>query len=57
MKCYVWDCSQDAVIFIEMTTQPYKRLPCCQCHADAFPSEYQRLETDNYGKRILRAKT
>jgi len=52
MKCYVWNCNQEAVIFIEFTTEDHKRMPCCQRHADEFPENYPRVKTDNYGRPL-----
>ena len=56
MKCYVWNCSQKAVIFIELTTPPYKKMPCCQRHADEFPKEYPRVKLDEHGKSLKEAE-
>ena len=50
--CYVWNCTRKAVIFIELTTSPHKRMPCCQEHADEFPPEYPRVDTDEHGKKV-----
>jgi len=52
IKCYVWNCHKKAVIFIELTTEPYDRMPCCQKHADQFPEHYPRVKTNKYGESL-----
>lgn len=52
MKCYVWDCSEKAVIYIELTTKPYERMPCCQEHADQFPDDYPRVKRNKEGRGL-----
>jgi len=52
MKCYVWNCSSEAVVFIELTTPPNKRVPCCRKHADEFPEDYPRVKTDEHGNPL-----
>jgi len=43
MKCYVWNCSREAVIYIRLTTPPHNLMPCCQDHANEFPKQYKRV--------------
>jgi hypothetical protein len=50
MKCYVWNCNQKAVVFVELTIPPYSRMPCCQRHADEFPKEYPRVKLEDEEK-------
>lgn len=52
MKCYVYNCNNHAVKFIELTTAPYNRLPVCRKHEREFPESYPRVKTNKAGKMI-----